>query len=129
VDPVSGKGMGVAPIGHIVTVATVEMKSIPIGLKIRLASGYDSENVKPYIESTIKEYFDGLNDGWEDLYSGEDDDGIVVMVSYLAGCIQMLAGIKGIGEINVGGAFFGQELQLGRDCLAQLGELSVEVID
>lgn len=126
IDPVAGKGVGIAPVGHIVTVATVQMQSIPVSLKIRVAEGYNEEILKPHIADAVTDYFDSLNGQWEELYTG-GNDGIAVVVSYLAGVIQMLTGIKGIADISVGGAVFGSELKLDRNSLVQLGELSVEV--
>ncbi len=128
-DPISGKGMGIAPVGHIVTAATAEAEEISVSLKIRTAQGYDAAILKPYIAEKIEEYFQELNDSWEESYTGNEDDGIAIVVSYLAGVIQMLTGIKSIADINVDGAVFGQELRLGRNSLAQLEELSVEVVE
>lgn len=127
IDPVSGKGMGIAPVGHIVTVDTVEMTEIPIRLNIQAAEGYSAELLKPYITDKIEEYFETLNAGWEELYDGSGEDCIAIVVSYLAGLVQMITGIRSITEISVGGALFGQEFKLGRDKLARLGALTVEV--
>ncbi len=133
IDPVEsrGKGMGLAPVGHIVTVATVKEEAIPISLKIRVNEGYSGEILKPYIAQKIKEYFEELNSNWEDSYTGDENDGLTIVVSYLAGIVQMLAGIKSIADINVGGAVFGSEKQLGRNTLALLdiNKLNVEVTE
>ncbi len=130
-DPVlsKGKGMGIAPVGHIVTVAGVNEEKVSVSLKIRVSEDYGAEVLKPYIEEKTEEYFDLLNSTWEEGYTGREDDGLSVSVSYLAGIVQMLTGIKSIADINVGGALFGEEKKLERNSLAKLGELSVEVVE
>jgi uncharacterized phage protein gp47/JayE len=126
-DPISGKGLGIAPIGHIVTVSTVSMTGIDISLKLTVDEGYTAEGLKPYITQTIEDYFAKLNATWEDSYTG-GDDGLCVVVSYLAGIIQLLTGVRSISDIRVGDKVFGSEYRLGRDELATLGEINVEVV-
>ena len=128
-DPIenTGKGMGIAPVGHIVTVAGAGEETIDISLSLTLKDGYSGEILTPYIKSAIEESFDGLNLQWEDIYDG-GDDGITIVVSYLAGVIQAVPGIVSITNINVGGSVFGESLVLDRDKFAKLGTLNVEVV-
>jgi uncharacterized phage protein gp47/JayE len=127
IDPIGGKGLGIAPVGHIVTVGTVDSQSVDINVKLRVSDGYDAELLKPYIEQVTEDYFAELNGKWEDTQGVDDEDDITVIVSYLAGKIQSLAGVRGISEISVGGAVFGEELVLNKDSFAVFGELNVEV--
>lgn len=128
-DPIenTGKGMGIAPVGHIVTVAGAGEETIDISLSLTLKDGYSGEILTPYIKSAIEESFEGLNLQWEDIYNG-GDDGITIVVSYLAGVIQAVPGIVSITNINVGGSVFGESLVLDRDKFAKLGTLNVEVV-
>lgn len=128
-DPIetTGKGMGIAPVGHIVTVAGAGEETIDISLSLTLKDGYSGEILTPYIKSAIEESFDELNLQWEDIYDG-GDDGITIVVSYLAGVIQAVPGIVSITNINVGGSVFGESLVLDRDKFAKLGTLNVEVV-
>ena len=128
-DPIenTGKGMGIAPVGHIVTVAGAGEETIDISLSLTLKDGYSGEILTPYIKSAIEESFEGLNLQWEDIYDG-GDDGITIVVSYLAGVIQAVPGIVSITNINVGGSVFGESLVLDRDKFAKLGTLNVEVV-
>lgn len=129
IDPieVSGKGLGIAPVGHIVTVATVEERELPVSVKIRAADGYDAKTLEPYISEAAESYFSELNSQWESLYTGSENDGIAVAVSVLAGAVQSVTGVEDIADISIDGAVFGSKLRLGRNCLARLGELDVTV--
>lgn len=68
-DPVAGQGQGLAPIGAIVTVATVTLDTINITVTLTLASGYSldgsagTHNVTPDVGASIREYIDKLNPG------------------------------------------------------------------
>lgn len=79
VDPVAspGEGIGIAPIGHIVTIAGVNETSIDISLLATLQPGYEWENVQSQVESVIDEYLASLNKDWE------NQDNIVVRISQI----------------------------------------------
>lgn len=128
IDPVedTGRGSGIAPIGHIVTVAGVNEQEINVSLTVSLKSGYELETLKPYMEQAIKDYFDRLNASWEELYD-EGEMCISVITSRIAGDIQSITGVANINGINVGGAGFGSVYTLPQDCIAVLGSLIVEV--
>lgn len=72
-----GKGYGLAPIGHTVTVESVAEEEINISLKIKLSSGTDVDTATAQIEKQIKKYFSNLADKWQD---GGD---ITVRLAYL----------------------------------------------
>ena len=67
VDPTdhSGEGVGVAPIGHHVTVVGVAEEAINIQMSVTYAEGWDFDDIKPHVESAIDEYLLGLKKGWE----------------------------------------------------------------
>ena len=61
----SAEGLGIAPIGHIVTVDTVMEKEIYIKLEL-VIEDMTRENVKDKIEKLIESYFLSLRKYWED---------------------------------------------------------------
>lgn len=79
IDPTEneGKGYGLSPIGHTVTVESVKEEAVNITLKVELASGADVDTAKAQIEKQIKKYFSNLAEKWQD---GGD---ITVRISYL----------------------------------------------
>lgn len=126
IDPIenTGKGMGIAPVGHIVTVAGVGKESINITMTLELAEGYTADLVKPYMQIAIEGYFDGINALWEEIYdSGQEC--ILIPVAVLAGQISNVMGVVNIKNLNVGGKVFGETYSLAKDCICDLGTLTV----
>lgn len=70
VDPTvnQGKGLGTAPIGHIVTVAGVQTGTINVEATVTLAPGTTVEQVQPLIEQAIENYLLGLRKTWVDTH-------------------------------------------------------------
>lgn len=60
------KGMGLAPIGHIVTVDTAENFNISVSSKLTMDEGYTSASVKEQAKQLIEQYFLSLRKTWED---------------------------------------------------------------
>lgn len=67
IDPVGhgGEGLGLAPIGHVVTVVGAENVTINIASTITYTDGYDFASSIEAIKAAIDEYFDELRKGWE----------------------------------------------------------------
>jgi len=61
----SGKGRGLAPIGHIVTVAGAESIAVNIITKITYNPGHNYATSKTSIEGAIDEYFAEIRSTWE----------------------------------------------------------------
>lgn len=67
-DPDSdGKGYGLAPIGHKVTVDTVDEVSIDINVRIEYEDGYSFDNLGNKINEAIDNYFSFLCKEWENV--------------------------------------------------------------
>ncbi len=67
IDPTenTGKGYGIAPIGHKVTVDGVRTLTVNIQTAVTYQSGWNYEASKSYIEKAIDGYFKELAKGWE----------------------------------------------------------------
>jgi len=66
VDP-SGdhaEGLGIAPIGHFVTVQGVRAEPINIDMHVQCAPGWDIEQVKPGIIAALTDYMAELSENW-----------------------------------------------------------------
>lgn len=100
VDPVStpGEGIGIAPIGHIVTVTGVNETLVNVNTMIVYQPGYDYNAIKTDIEETVDEYLNGLNSVWE------DEDNIVVRISQLETRILGVKGVLDIMNTSINGA-------------------------
>lgn len=72
-----GEGLGIAPIGHNVTVEKCGEEPIHVKTNITLQKEYDWDTAKPYIEGAIDEYFTELAKEWEDA----GDNSLIVRIS------------------------------------------------
>lgn len=99
VDPEQnqGKGYGIAPIGHVVTVVGVDEMKIDIESEITLQGGYTWEDVKPRIKSAINDYFTELRSAWADSFS------LVVRISQIEVRILGITGILDIQNTKLNG--------------------------
>lgn len=102
IDPIgySGQGLGIAPIGHHVTVQGAVNSQIAIGLHLSFSTGaYDQ--YKSAVESAIDTYFLSLNKGWQGTQIAEIDNfsntGITVRISQLE---SRLLDIPGISDVQ-----------------------------
>lgn len=66
IDPItnSGEGVGVAPIGHTVTVVSVQEEVINVELIIDYDVGYDFDTLKLAIEEVLENYLQELREDW-----------------------------------------------------------------
>ena len=65
IDPYQdGKGLGVAPIGHIVTVDTADEMTVNVSTVIEFDVGYAWGNLQTAIEENISAYLLELRQGW-----------------------------------------------------------------
>ncbi|KRM40095.1 hypothetical protein FD47_GL002964 [Lentilactobacillus parafarraginis DSM 18390 = JCM 14109] len=65
IDPApGGSGYGLAPIDHVVTVATPTELKIDIISTITFATGIDETTVKNNINQALQSYFGNLRKGW-----------------------------------------------------------------
>lgn len=117
VDPVQnqGKGYGIAPIGHIVTVVGVDEVGINVETQITLQSGYTWEDVKPAVEAAINDYFAELRSQWA------DSETLVVRISQIEVRVLAINGIVDIQNTKLNGQQ--QNIELGPYEIPVLGEV------
>lgn len=118
IDPVQnqGEGLGIAPIGHVVTVEGVREVVINIETEITFQEGYVWEDVKIRVEETIDEYFIQLKSGWA------ENENLVVRTSYLETRILNIVGVLDIQNTKVNG--IAQNFILSDLEIPVLGEVS-----
>lgn len=120
-----GIGIGIAPIGHTVTVEGAKNSSIDIGLHITFDNGSFSD-YEATIESTIDDYFKELNSTWEDTQRVSADvyenSGLIVRISQIESRILDISGVSDISHTTLNGEE--ENLQLGVDELATRGEIT-----
>lgn len=97
IDPTqnSGTGLGIAPIGHVVTVVGVGVEDIDIVSEITLQDGYVWEDVKDLAEQTINQYLLELNSDWE------NQNNIIVRISQIETHLLNISGIIDVADTEI----------------------------
>ena len=127
IDPVQnqGLGVGIAPIGHTVTVVGATNSEIAIGLNVTFDTGTFTDH-QTAIENVIDTYFTELNANWESTQRVSADvfenDGITVRTSQIESRILELDGVSDISHTTLNGVE--ENLKLGVDELAVRGDVT-----
>lgn len=65
-DEYAGKGLGQAPIGHVVTITGPEKYTVDIEAEIEVQNGFTIQQVIPSIKTNLESYFLSLRKRWAD---------------------------------------------------------------
>lgn len=118
IDPVGtqGQGVGLAPIGHVVTVAGVTGTTINVSFTLTFTGAANWENTKDAVKAAIQSYFDDLTGTWA------DSENLVVRVSQIETKVLNVDGIIDITgtKINDGTA----NISLDSDAIPVLGAVT-----
>lgn len=92
IDPLQDQsGLGIAPIGHIVTVVGVEAFNIAIEGSFVLDTGINPEDIQESVDQVVDNYFNFLSKGWD------KEDSLTIRVSQIE---TRLLGVKGVLDIR-----------------------------
>ena len=108
-----GAGVGIAPIGHRVTVEAVRPVPIEVSAKFTYQPSWDYNSVKPYLEKVLETYFRELARSW----SGTDQ--LIVRISQVETRLLSVDGILDISDTTLNGV--AQNLALEEDQVPKLG--------
>lgn len=117
IDPIpnQGKGVGIAPIGHVVTVEGVSATTININTNITYQEGWTWADIEPYVHKAIDDYFHELAVSWE------NESNLIVRISQIETRLLNIAGIIDIADTTING--LAQNLTLGPDNIPVRGEV------
>ena len=96
------KGYGVAPIGHLVTVAAPSKRTIDISLHVDTEVGTSLSTVQPLIKEAIEAHFLAIRKNWSshnELYQYSQ----TVYRSQLIAAILKVAGVANVSNLRLGG--------------------------
>lgn len=110
-----GEGLGIAPIGHVVTVEGAKRKTIDISFRL-LLSGVSFMDIKDQVEKVINDYFKKLRSTWS------DTDNIILRISQIESRLLDIAGIVDIYDTSFNGT--AGNITLEDDEVPKLGEVS-----
>ena len=98
VDPIetSGEGLGIAPIGHKVTVEGAEEVEVQITTQLTFR-GIDWDNIKNEVTSVVEEYFKQLRSKW-------NEEDIVVRISQIEARLLEIEGIIDVQGTKLNGS-------------------------
>lgn len=118
IDPTqnAGEGMGVAPIGHQVTVTGVSVQIVDVSATITYDKSWVWDDLKPYAEAAIDDYFMELAKEWDSA------DHLVVRISQIESRLLDLEGVLDVGNAAINGAQ--GNLVLGEDVIPARGDVS-----
>ena len=94
-DGQPGTGLGLAPIGHKVTVATPDEFSIQIAFNVNLTAGTELGQVSTNIKKAIADYFYRLRTEWDE----ENNYGQYFLTVYRAQILAAVMAIPGIANV------------------------------
>lgn len=117
VDPVTngGEGMGIAPIGHVVTVVGATEAIVNVQLSITYHQGWNWSALQEQAETVIQEYFSELNRNWSQV------EKIIVRTSQIETRLLELSGILDIAHTKLNG--IEENLVLKKEEIAVRGEI------
>lgn len=92
VDPNQDQqGLGIAPIGHIVTVEGAAAKKIAVSATFTLESGVDPSDIQDSVNNIVDNYFKSLSTKWD------KEDNLIARISQLE---TRLLGVAGVLDIT-----------------------------
>lgn len=117
VDPIQnqGEGVGLAPIGHVVTVEGVSATTININTNITYQEGWTWADIEPYVHKAIDDYFHELAASWE------NENNLIVRISQIETRLLNIAGVVDIENTTINGQ--AQNFVLGADNIPVRGEV------
>jgi Uncharacterized homolog of phage Mu protein gp47 len=119
IDPTQNQGLGygIAPIGHVVTVTGVSSTTINIVINLTLESGWTWDDIKPFAETAIDDYFTELASQWD------NTEVTVVRISNIEVRLLALQGVIDVYDTTLNGQ--AQNMILGSDYIPIRGTLNV----
>lgn len=117
-EPYCGEGLGIAPIGHVVSVGTAEAEKVNIALKIAFEEGYGAQNLREEIEKAVSEYFLEVRKKWGETTAA------AVRISQIETRILAVKGVVDVGGTRLNGAE--KNLLLGNLQIPVLGGIDIE---
>lgn len=110
-----GEGVGIAPIGHTVTVQGAAGAAVSVQTTLTYCGDWSWEDIRPQAEAAVDEYFLELAKEWA------QSEQLAVRISQIENRLLDLPGVLGIGGTTLNGA--GENLVLDRYQIPVRGEI------
>lgn len=120
-------GVGIAPIGHTVTIATATKKTINISMEVTVSVGSQLEPLKTLIKQNIEEYLKTVRQKW-DIQTQSNTYACAVYISQISKAVLDVTNIDNVTNIKING--LANDLILTENATLQeipfLGEITYE---
>lgn len=124
----TGIGLGLAPIGHKVTVTTPEEVIVNVSATVTLRAGYTAGQVESAIGESIAQYIQSLRETWADS-NNQNEYECDVFIARVSAAIVNIPGVINVTEVLLNGVasdiILTQSGQIQQ--LPKLGEVSLNV--
>ena len=99
IDPIAsqGQGLGIAPIGHSVTIVAPDRLNINIEATLTIADGYSIAELQASIEEKIAEYLEEVQEKWE------DTDDLIIYSSKIIAAILGVSQVQNVTNLTING--------------------------
>ena len=114
-----GEGLGLAPIGHTVTVMGAQHRDIAVTTNITFAMGWQWASAQSQIESAVRTYFKELSEKWTETPT------TIVRIAQIETRILALECVVDITETAINGV--PENLELAEDEIPQLASVGGDV--
>lgn len=123
-----GTGLGIAPVGHKVTVVTPDEVTINVSATITLQTNYTIGQVEPAVTTALTDYIQSLKQSWADA-DDMNNYFCAVFVSRVSSVIINVTGIANVTDVRLNGAL--SDIVLEENGITQqlpkLGEVTLNV--
>lgn len=104
-DDMEGEGMGLNPFGSVLTIQSVDAKSIAVTATIVCDEGYTFDGLKSEIEAAVDGYLATIREGWGENYNErwELSAGDIVRVARVEAAILTVEGVLDISDVTING--------------------------
>lgn len=114
----SGEGLGIAPIGHFVTVVPVNNTVVNIETTITYKTGYSWASVRDKVHDAVDAYLNSLNKGWDN----DDMEHITVRIAHIESAMLNVPGIIDVQNTTINDST--DNLAVDRDSLVTRGTIN-----
>lgn len=97
IDPIQnqGEGIGLAPIGHTVTVVAPDRLNVNVKATLTIESGYEIGQLQSSIEGQIKQYIKEVQEEWS------ENDELIIYTSKLIAAILTVSQVKNVTDLKI----------------------------
>lgn len=111
-----GEGVGLAPIGHVVTVVGVNTIAVHVTTNLIYKSGYSFIGIKESLEMALDSYLQSLSNTWA------EEENLIVRISQIENHFLQVDGVVDISGTQING--LEENLTIDRDSIPIRGDVS-----